>query len=148
MRLKAPLRQYGLKEPLKVDVFVLNRAAVLLAIVEGEPEREAILENGGEHETDSTGSGFLTSAESRVRKTAAGQVHPDCGTNCSVRSIPKRFELGTLLRSSHFRWSSFSVRADRSRFMRNTSYSLCGCSLTSMRILLKDDFVSIAAIAV
>jgi hypothetical protein len=76
MRLKAPLRQYGLKEPLKVDVFVLNRAAVLLAIVEGEPEREAILENGGEHETDSTGSGFLTSVESRVRKTAATRSMP------------------------------------------------------------------------
>jgi hypothetical protein len=44
MRLKAPLRQYGLKEALKVDVFVLNRAAVLLGIVEGKPEREAILE--------------------------------------------------------------------------------------------------------
>jgi hypothetical protein len=44
MRIKAALLQKGLKEPLKVDVVVLNNTAVLIGIVDDERERETVLE--------------------------------------------------------------------------------------------------------
>jgi len=44
MQIKAALVQYGLKEPLNVDVVVLNDTAVLIGIVDDEQERAAMLE--------------------------------------------------------------------------------------------------------
>ena len=44
MQIKAALVRYGLKEPLNVDVVVLNDTAVLLGIVDDEQKRAAMLE--------------------------------------------------------------------------------------------------------
>jgi osmotically-inducible protein OsmY len=44
MQIKAALVQYGLKQPLNVDVVVLNDTAVLIGIVDDEQERAAMLD--------------------------------------------------------------------------------------------------------
>jgi osmotically-inducible protein OsmY len=43
LQIKAALAQHGLREPLKVDVVVLNDTAVLVGIVDNEQERATVL---------------------------------------------------------------------------------------------------------
>jgi osmotically-inducible protein OsmY len=91
MRIKATLLQKGLKEPLKVDVVVLNNTAVLIGIVDDERERETVLETAKSTKPIRRAVDFLLLPEPgyekllRLRQMSGGN-RPSDDTSCVGRS--------------------------------------------------------------